>query len=120
MVIMADLRKRVERLEAQTMCALHHTALSCIACDWPDPEASLTLAEEIELDAWADRLCPNKWDNLSIGGPCTRCGGPMVCDECIDSGDAAADRQLADNLAELAPEEHTRLLTLLDKSGLLF
>jgi hypothetical protein len=120
MVIMADLRKRVERLEAQTTCALHHTALSCIQCDWPDPEASLTLAEAIELDAWTDCLLPEDLDDIATGGPCTRCESPLVCDECIDADDPAADRQLADKLAQLSPDERTRLLRLLGKSGLLF
>jgi hypothetical protein len=118
---MADLRQRLARLEAQLVCPRHHTPLACPFCDWAAPDEPLTLAETIELDTWADRLMPVDLDDVSTGGPCRNCGGPLVCDTCLhENSDPAADRQLEANLAQLSPEEHARVLRLLDKGGLLF
>jgi hypothetical protein len=115
-----DLRKRLGRLEAQYLCPVHRIKLSCISCDWPIPAEPLTWAETIELDTLADRLYPDDLDDVSTGGPCRHCGGPLVCDACLETDDPAADRQLAATLAQLSPDERARVLKLLDKGGLLF
>jgi hypothetical protein len=115
-----DLRQRLARLEVQYACPRHHTPFICPFCDWPAPDEPLTLAEVIELDTLADRLYPNDLDDVSTGGPCRRCGGPMICNACLEAPAPAADRQLAATFAQLSPDERARVLRLLDKGSLLF